>query len=81
LPPKWLKTAIVETKGKIPAANFIADTPEGIPLKPIYTKEQTPALPAVSELPGEFPYTRGPHATMYVSSKKNNNNEKKNEKK
>jgi methylmalonyl-CoA mutase len=35
--------------------------------KPVYTAEDVAALDgAPSALPGEFPYTRGPHATMYT---------------
>ncbi len=35
-------------------------TPEGIKLKPVYTDGK-------GELPGVYPYTRGPYATMYTS--------------
>lgn len=33
-------------------------------MKPVYTKEDTDG--ANAEIPGAFPYTRGPHATMYT---------------
>ena len=36
----------------------------GIPLETVYTPEHTTALPATGA-PGEFPYTRGIHETMY----------------
>jgi methylmalonyl-CoA mutase N-terminal domain/subunit len=38
-------------------------TISGIPLRPLYTSEDEPRRP--EELPGQFPYTRGIHATGY----------------
>lgn len=40
-------------------------TPEGIAIQPVYyeTNSDNP------EMPGIFPYTRGPYATMYVSDR------------
>jgi methylmalonyl-CoA mutase N-terminal domain/subunit len=38
-------------------------TDSGIEVKPVYTADDLPA--GGLELPGEFPYTRGPYATMY----------------
>ncbi|WP_124727239.1 acyl-CoA mutase large subunit family protein [Staphylospora marina] len=40
------------------------ETLSGIPVKRLYTKEDLPAA-AAEELPGEYPYTRGIHPTMY----------------
>ena len=40
-------------------------TPEGISLKPMYTKDDTVDVP--KEIPGKFPYTRGPYPTMYTN--------------
>jgi len=42
-------------------------TDSGIPLKPLYTAEDTRGLDLERELglPGEFPYTRGHHPQMY----------------
>lgn len=34
-------------------------------MKPLYTKADTEAV--VDELPGQYPYTRGPYATMYTN--------------
>lgn len=34
-------------------------------IKPLYTQEDW-SPPAKAELPGEFPFTRGPYATMYT---------------
>src|SRR5580658_7852891 len=36
------------------------ETLSGVPLEPVYGPEG-------AELPGQFPYTRGPHASMYRS--------------
>jgi methylmalonyl-CoA mutase len=41
-------------------------TPEGIPLKPVYTAEDIAGLDFLDTLPGFTPYVRGPYPTMYV---------------
>jgi methylmalonyl-CoA mutase N-terminal domain/subunit len=38
------------------------ETDSGIEVKPVYTQEDAHTE---LELPGEFPYTRGPHRDMY----------------
>src|SRR5437870_3541357 len=40
----------------------LRETDSGIEVKPVYTADDAPAQP---ELPGEFPFTRGPYADMY----------------
>ncbi|HUQ92640.1 MAG TPA: methylmalonyl-CoA mutase family protein [Bryobacteraceae bacterium] len=40
------------------------ETLSGIPLEPFYTQQNIKKLPPLPE-PGEFPYTRGIHPTMY----------------
>jgi len=42
-------------------------TPEGIPVKPIFTAADRDGLPFVDSLPGLPPYLRGPYPTMYVN--------------
>jgi methylmalonyl-CoA mutase len=42
-------------------------TPEGIPVKPLYTAKDRAGLPFVDTLPGIAPYLRGPYPTMYVN--------------
>ena len=42
------------------------DTPDGIHLKALYTKNDLEGLPYVNSLPGFEPYLRGPQATMYA---------------
>jgi methylmalonyl-CoA mutase len=41
-------------------------TPEGVPIKAIYTAKDLEAVEALDTLPGFAPYTRGPRATMYT---------------
>ncbi|CAH1699597.1 hypothetical protein BOSEA1005_12650 [Hyphomicrobiales bacterium] len=42
-------------------------TPEDIPVKPLYTAADRDGLPFVETLPGIAPYLRGPYPTMYVN--------------
>lgn len=64
LHPEWSEMAKKQLKGADPAKKLIWHTPEGIDIKPLYTKRDTADLP--EELPGRFPYTRGPYPTMYT---------------
>jgi methylmalonyl-CoA mutase len=41
-------------------------TPEGIPVKPLYTASDVQDLPHLGAWPGFAPFVRGPYATMYV---------------
>jgi methylmalonyl-CoA mutase len=61
----WKKLVELESKGKT-AEQFIWNSPEGIPVKPLYTKEDTHHLLNANTLPGLSPFVRGPKATMYV---------------
>ena len=65
-PKEWLKNATKELKGKDPMETLTWHTPEGIDVKPLYTREDTENL-ELSQLPGTYPYTRGPYATMYTA--------------
>ncbi|RKH47758.1 methylmalonyl-CoA mutase [Corallococcus sicarius] len=42
------------------------DTPEGIPVKPLYTAEDLEGVEHLGSLPGLPPFVRGPYSTMYV---------------
>jgi methylmalonyl-CoA mutase len=42
-------------------------TPEGIPVKPLYTPADLDGLDFLSTYPGIAPYLRGPYPTMYVN--------------
>ena len=44
------------------AATEGRETDSGIEIKPVYTADDSQAE---LELPGEFPYTRGPYSDMY----------------
>jgi|JI10StandDraft_1071094.scaffolds.fasta_scaffold165616_2 methylmalonyl-CoA mutase len=61
----WQKLASVEVRGKA-LSDLIWTTPEGIPVKPLYTAADLEGLDHLNTLPGFAPYLRGPRATMYV---------------
>ena len=62
LKAEWKKLAEKQLKGKNPES-LRHMTYEGITYEPVYTAEETQIL---NEIPGKFPYTRGPYATMYT---------------
>jgi len=62
---KWRKLAESELRGK-PVESLHWNTPEGIPVKPLYTAEDIKGLECVNTLPGLAPFVRGPMATMYA---------------
>eukprot|EP00795_Rhopilema_esculentum_P014723 gene14723-5823_t len=64
LHPEWAEKAKKEIKGADPNEKLMWNTPEGIKVKPLYTKRDTQH--AEEETPGSFPFTRGPYATMYT---------------
>ncbi|HDR27732.1 methylmalonyl-CoA mutase [Rhodovulum sp.] len=61
----WAEMAAKELRGRSPE-DLTWETPEGIPVKPLYTEEDIAGLPHMGSVPGEAPYTRGPRATMYA---------------
>nr|CAA36204.1 unnamed protein product [Mus musculus] len=63
LHPEWAVLAKKQLKGKNPE-DLIWHTPEGISIKPLYSRADTLDLP--EELPGVKPFTRGPYPTMYT---------------
>ncbi|KAJ2964330.1 hypothetical protein NQZ79_g747 [Umbelopsis isabellina] len=65
LHPEWAAMAQKELKGKDPEEKLMWHTPEGLDIKPVFTKRDIADLE--EELPGKFPYTRGPYASMYTS--------------
>ena len=67
LPPSWVERAAKELKGK-DVSVLTKHTAEGIAIKPLYTAADLPSAETLEEeaIPGEFPYTRGPYATMYT---------------
>jgi methylmalonyl-CoA mutase len=62
---RWKKLAEKQMKGKS-VDTLTWDTPEGIPVKPLYTAEDLENMEHVNTLPGMEPYLRGPMATMYA---------------
>jgi methylmalonyl-CoA mutase len=62
---KWEEVATKELRGKsLESLNWM--TPEGIPVKPLYTAEDLEGMEHLNSLPGFAPYVRGPKATMYA---------------
>ena len=61
----WEALAARELKGR-ETATLTWNTPEGIPVKPVYTVEDTQGLAHLGGMPGVAPFTRGPRATMYT---------------
>lgn len=61
----WRKLAEKELKGQSPE-ELVWQTLEGIPVKPLYTEDDTAGLDHLGGLPGLAPFTRGPRATMYA---------------
>ncbi|MFP4446934.1 MAG: methylmalonyl-CoA mutase family protein, partial [Desulfosudaceae bacterium] len=63
---KWKELAEKELKGK-PVESLHRETPEGITIKPLYTREDLADLEnQVDTIPGADPFTRGVRATMYT---------------
>jgi methylmalonyl-CoA mutase len=61
----WNALATKDTGGKKTPDDLVWETPEGIPVKPLYTAADLEGL-ELDVLPGFAPYTRGPRATMYA---------------
>jgi methylmalonyl-CoA mutase len=64
-PQSWEVIATAQMKGKSPA-ELTWETPEGIPVKALYTAADTKNLEYTDTMPGISPYIRGPQATMYA---------------
>jgi methylmalonyl-CoA mutase len=63
---KWWELVQSELGGADPDS-LTWDTPEGVPVKPLYTAADLEALECVGGLPGIEPFVRGPRATMYAN--------------
>jgi methylmalonyl-CoA mutase len=61
----WQKLATEERKGRSPD-ELVWQTPEGLPVKPLYTQADVEGLDFDAGVPGDFPFVRGPRATMYA---------------
>ena len=64
LDPEWEKLARKQLKGKDPEETLTWHTLEGLKVKPVYSEADREGKEA--ELPGKFPFTRGPYPTMYT---------------
>jgi len=49
------------------AAQQVWDTPEGLPVKPLFTAADTKGLDFLDDWPGIAPFGRGPYPTMYTN--------------
>ncbi|ESO10878.1 hypothetical protein HELRODRAFT_97089 [Helobdella robusta] len=64
LDPEWCELARKQLKGQDPEKKLTWHTAEGIDVKPLYTRDDTAEM--AKEVPGKYPFTRGPYATMYT---------------
>ncbi|MEZ5595229.1 MAG: methylmalonyl-CoA mutase [Pseudomonadales bacterium] len=62
----WEKLAAKELRNQ-PLDALTWQSPEGIPIKPLYTAADLENLEQVDTLPGLAPFMRGPRATMYTN--------------
>ena len=63
----WMKMAQKELRGKDVHETLVRETNEQMLIKPLYTKDDLPEdVTGGTELPGAYPYKRGPYATMYT---------------
>src|SRR3989441_3660218 len=60
----WRTLATKERKGADPDG-LMWHTPEGLDVKPLYTRADVEGLDFADTVPGAFPFVRGPRATMY----------------
>ncbi|MDR1349540.1 MAG: methylmalonyl-CoA mutase [Zoogloeaceae bacterium] len=61
----WEAAALKQAKGGA-LENLNWQTPEGLTVKPLYTRQDVAALEHADTLPGFAPYLRGPQPTMYA---------------
>jgi len=61
----WQQLAATELRGQ-PLARLHHKTPDGLTVKPLYTKADLKGLKHRNTLPGLAPFVRGPRATMYA---------------
>ncbi len=62
----WRRAASSELKGAS-LDSLLWDTPEGIPVKALYTAADLEELEYLDTVPGLWPFLRGPRATMYAN--------------
>jgi methylmalonyl-CoA mutase len=62
----WEEAVRSRTKGRDPA-DLTREELKGIPIKPLYTRDDLAGIDFVDSLPGFAPYVRGPQPTMYAT--------------
>ena len=64
---RWEKETYGHFVKKTPERAVRFETLSGLPIKPLYTPEDVAGIDLGRDLsfPGEYPYTRGIHTTMY----------------
>ena len=61
----WTRLARAELRDKDPET-LVWHTPEGLDVRPLYTRKDVEGLDFADSIPGDFPFVRGPKATMYA---------------
>lgn len=59
---EWEEKIKKDLKGRDPAT-LLTPTPEGITIRPFYTRQDIARLPHLGDLPGQFPFIRGHKTT------------------
>ena len=64
---RWRETRVREDYERVPPRKDEFKTLSGVPIDDVYTEADVAGIDPERDigLPGEYPYTRGPHATMY----------------
>ena len=63
----WQRLAAKDLGSGGDPATLVWQTPEGIPVKALYTEADLEGIAHLGGLPGFAPYVRGPRATMYAN--------------
>jgi methylmalonyl-CoA mutase len=66
LPQEWVDLAKKELGGKDPVSLLTWHLADGMEVKPLYTGADIAGM-KLDEVPGKYPFTRGPYATMYTN--------------
>ncbi len=61
----WTRLARAELRDKDPET-LVWHTPEGLDVRPLYTRKDVDGLDFADSIPGDYPFVRGPKATMYA---------------
>ena len=62
----WDALAQKELRGKA-IEDLTTSSPDGLPIRPLYTAADLEGLEQTDTIPGLFPFLRGPRATMYAN--------------